>query len=199
MGSFTSATVVSPPRSFPKVWFETIAKAEHSLLQERTRSARDFGSSWAMHEFERFGRTSDRGTPIHTYRTTHITHTYGDFLGSASLPRFISRSYGLPGLRSIVFLFHLLHLFLNLLLSTYTNLAGMGYLGIDCAPGLDGTDRHISTFGSTTWHLVTCRTKVYPPGLVRSGSCTAVSVLPFSTFFLSFSRLPTLSGILRSL
>lgn len=58
-----------------------------------------------MHKFERFGRTSDRGTPIHPYRTTHITHTHGDFLGSTSLPRLFSHSYGLPGLRLIVFLF----------------------------------------------------------------------------------------------
>lgn len=95
-----------------------------------------------MHKFERFGRTSDRGTPIHPYRTTHITHTHGDFLGSTSLPRLFSHSYGLPGLRLIVFLFHLL----DLLLSTYTNPAGMGVLGINCAPdwtGLAWMDRYI--------------------------------------------------------
>jgi hypothetical protein len=66
-----------------------------------------------MHKLEGIGRTSDRGTPIHPYRTTHITHTHGDLLGSTSLPRLFSHSYGLLGLRLIVFLFYLLDLLLD--------------------------------------------------------------------------------------
>jgi hypothetical protein len=152
-----------------------------------------------MHKFERFGRTSDRGHPIHPYRTTHITHTHGDFLGSTSLPRLFSHSYGLPGLRLIVFLFHLLDLFLDFLLSTYTILrewefsgsaarrTGLDWTGrtdiyIDIRQS-DLTSRHRSNEGLPSWSG-----SVW---VLYSGVCTA-----FPDFFLVFL---STSDSLRSL
>jgi hypothetical protein len=184
MGSFTLATVVSPPRFFSTVRFEEVTNRQDSLAlsQERTRSARDFGSSWAMHKFARFGRTSDRGTPIHPYRTTHITHTHGDLLGSTSLPRLFSHSYGLPGLRSIVFLFYLFIYFSIIFFQHIPIRREWEFSGLTVrwtGRGLDWTDgyiyiktsqydlasRHMSNEGLPTWSRAVW--------VLYSGVCTA--------------------------
>jgi hypothetical protein len=142
-----------------------------------------------MHKFERLGRTSDRGTPIHPYRTTHITHTHGDFLGSTSLPRLFSHSYGLLGLRLIVFLFYLLHLLLDFFFLNIYQSGGNGSLEdqlhadwteldwtgrtdiyIDIRQ-YDLSSRHLSNEGLPTWSRAVW--------VLYSGVCTA-----FLDFFL---------------
>jgi len=91
-----------------------------------------------MHKFGGFGRMSDWGTPIHPYRTTHITHTHGNLLGSTSLPRLFSHSYGLPGLRLIVFLFYLLHLLLDFFFLNIYQSGGNGSSRDQLRAGRDG-------------------------------------------------------------
>jgi hypothetical protein len=149
-----------------------------------------------MHKFERFGRTSDRGTPIHPYRTTHITHTHGDFLGSTSLPRLFSHSYGLPGLRLIVFLFPSSP---SISRSSSFNIyqsCGNGSSRDQLRAGLDWMDRYIyqdfAIRPGFSSHVVRRFTHLVSCGLGPVQRC--LYCLPR----LPFSRLPTLSGILRS-